>query len=118
MDNGMNTTKERVVLAAGAWLVVVPAAAGAQEASGEAPAAEPATGYSQQDLSNQGFRAADTTRPGDTVSGGALLVAAYGLIWTLAVVYIVWLTRRHTQNSQRIQDLARRLERLEAGGKS
>jgi prolipoprotein diacylglyceryltransferase len=52
------------------------------------------------------------------VSGGALLVAAYGLIWTLAVLYIVWLTRRHTQNSQRIQDLARRLERLEAGGRS
>lgn len=103
-------------------MVLVPTVAGAQEASGAAapadPTPEPATGYSQQDLSEQGFRAADTTRPGDTVSGGALLVAAYGLIWTLAVVYIVWLTRRHTQNTQRIQDLARRLERLEAGGKS
>lgn len=82
----------------------------AEEGSAPVPAS---AGYSQQELSEQGFVAADNVRPGDTVSGGALLVAAYALIWSLAVLYVVWLARRHAQNVRRMLDISRRLERME-----
>ncbi len=83
-----------------------------ETAEGWVEASAPA-GYSQQELSEQGFVAADSVRPGDTVSGGALLVAAYALIWSLAVLYVVWLARRHSQNVRRMLEIDRRLERME-----
>jgi hypothetical protein len=81
----------------------------------EGSAAEPAqTGYSQQELSEQGFVAAESVRPGDTVPGGALLVAAYALIWSLAILYVVLLARRHAQNVRKMAEISGRLDRLEA----
>lgn len=85
------------------------------EASG-APAMEgsvAAQGYSAEQLSEQGFRPADSTRPGDTVAGGPLLVAAYALFWGMVVTYVGMLIRRQTATSKALQQLNSRLNDVE-----
>lgn len=87
----------------------------ADEASG-APAVEgslAAQGYSVEQLSEQGFRPAESTRPGDTVAGAPLLLAAYALFWGMVVTYVGMLIRRQTTTSKALQQLNSRLHDVE-----
>ena len=87
----------------------------ADEASG-VPAVEgsvAAQGYSVEQLSEQGFRPAESTRPGDTVAGAPLLLAAYALFWGMVVTYVGMLIRRQTTTSKALQQLNSRLNDVE-----
>ena len=72
-----------------------------------------AQGYSVEELSEQGFRPAESVRPGDTVAGGPLLVAAYALFWGMVVTYVGMLIRRQTATSKALQQVQSRLNDVE-----
>jgi len=112
-----NSMSVFVALAFGLFLFTsaVSAQQPSTEASG-APAMEGSVatqGYSVEQLSEQGFRPADSTRPGDTVAGGPLLVAAYALFWGMVVTYVGMLIRRQTATSKALQQLNSRLNDVE-----
>jgi hypothetical protein len=72
-----------------------------------------AQGYSVEELSEQGFRPAESARPGDTVAGGPLLVAAYALFWGMVVTYVGMLIRRQSATGKALQQLQSRLNDVE-----
>jgi CcmD family protein len=90
-------------MAAGAVLGAAPRVS-AQEGSGAVAAP-----YRAEVLSEEGFRPADQTRPGDQVAGAPLMVAAYAVIWALVLGYVVHLTRRQQAVARELRELADRL---------
>lgn len=86
---------------------VSPAAA---EGSGAAP-----TAYSADRLSKEGFvPAAPGQAVEDTVPGGLLMLAAYGVLWTLVGGYLWRLSRRTAATQRDLDALGQRLDDLNA----
>lgn len=100
-----------IVLAASSALAQEPGGEGSSPSVAEGSAAS--NGYSVEELSEQGFRPAESTRPGDTVAGGPLLVAAYALFWGMVVTYVGMLIRRQSATTRALQQLSSRLNDID-----
>jgi hypothetical protein len=100
-----------IVLAATSASAQEPSAEGSSPSVADGSAAS--TGYSVEELSEQGFRPAESARPGDTVAGGPLLVAAYALFWGMVVTYVGMLIRRQSATTRALQQLSSRLNDID-----
>jgi CcmD family protein len=90
-------SKSRVVVAAS---VALGFAARAQAQGGDAPAQDAAEQRSQSFQAVQGAVRED-------VAGGPLLLAAYGVIWVLVLLYVIRLVRLQTRSQADIERLER-----------
>lgn len=96
------------IAAAAALLCLLQISPAAAEGSGSAP-----TGYSAERLSKEGFvPAAPGSAVEDTVPGGLLMLAAYGVLWTLVGGYLWRLTRRTAATQRDLDALTQRLDDL------
>jgi hypothetical protein len=65
------------------------------------------------DLSAEGFQPAQGTRPGDEVPGGVLMIAAYGVMGTLLLGYVIVLVRRQRAVGAELDSMRRRLVEMD-----
>lgn len=79
--------------------------ASAQDGSGAAAEA-------MADLSETGFVAAEPGT-GDQIDGGMLMIAGYGVFWTLIFGYVFLLARRQRKVAGELDELRRRMEDLD-----
>ncbi len=77
-------------------------------------AAQEGSGYDRDTLSREGFVAAEPSVARDEVSGGGLLLAAYGALWLLLGGYAFGLARRQTRAVEDLDALRRRLAEIDA----
>lgn len=100
----------RCIAAAAVLLCFVQAAPVLAEGSGAV-----AAGYSAERLSKEGFvPAAPGQAVEDSVPGGLLMLAAYGVLWSLVGGYLWRLSRRTAATQRDLDALGQRLDDLNA----
>lgn len=101
---------------AGAAALLLALAGPASAQDGEEGSADTAYTYGEADgaaLSEAGFQAGQGTRPGDEVPGGLLMIAAYGLMGTLLMGYVIVLVRRQRAVGDELDVLRRRMAEMD-----
>jgi hypothetical protein len=83
----------------------------AASAAAQAPAADKADAEDPAESRSAAFQAVDPNSKKEDVPGGALLVAAYGVILVLLVAYVARLGSLYAKNRGELERLTRAVER-------